>query len=121
MHRRLAAPRWRGSAAVPAKAPAVVQQRRCKSRQVMTLEISAGVGDQREAGGVRLGKSIERERSNRKNDLLLRIWRNAITIHTGAQLDLDIAHAHLAALEAEGAPQLFRFAAAEAGSNHRVV
>src|ERR1039458_2505527 len=85
----------------------------------MALEISAGVGDQREAGGVRLGKSIERERSNRKNDLLLRFRRNAVTLHARAEFDLDIAHAHLAVLEAEGAPQLFRFTAAEAGGNHR--
>src|ERR1019366_3450476 len=89
-----------------------------KSRQVVALEIGAGVGDQRKTGGVRLGESIERERSNRKDDLLLRFGRDAIALHARAQLDLDIAHAHLAALEAEGAPQFLSFATAEAGGNH---
>ena len=42
----------------------VVEQGRGESRQVMALEIRAGVGDQREAGRVRLGKSIKRERSD---------------------------------------------------------
>src|ERR1017187_9936445 len=68
---------------------------------------------------MRLGKSIERERSNRKDDLLLRFGRDAVTLHAHAELDLDIAHAHLAALEAEGAAQFLSFTAAEAGGNHR--
>src|ERR1035437_2491217 len=85
----------------------------------MALEIGAGIRDQSEAGGVRLGKSVERERSNRKDDLLLRFRRDAVTLHTRAKFDLDIAHAHLAALEAEGAAQFLGFATTEAGGNHR--
>src|SRR5271166_2954428 len=95
----------------------IVQQRCCKSRQVMALEIGASVRDQRKTGGVRLGKSIECERSNRKNDLLLRFRRNAVTLHACAEFDLDIAHTLLATFEAKCPPQLFSFAAAEAGGN----
>ena len=85
----------------------------------MTLEISAGIGDEGEAGGMRLGKSVERERGDRENDLLLRFARDAVALHAFAQLDLDVAHALFAAFEAHGAAQLFRFATAESGGDHR--
>ena len=40
----------------------IVEQRGGEGRKIVALEIGAGVGNQRKAGGVRLGKSIERER-----------------------------------------------------------
>src|SRR5207237_6234610 len=42
----------------------VVERRRGKRRQVMTLEIGAGVRNKRKAGRVRFGKAVERERSD---------------------------------------------------------
>ena len=44
----------------------VVEERRVERRRVMHLEIRARVGEQREAGGVRLGKPVERERGDRR-------------------------------------------------------
>src|ERR1700722_17375989 len=84
----------------------------------MALQISAGIRDQRKTGGMRLGKSIERERSNGKDDLLLRFRREAVALHARTKLDLDIAHAFFAAFEAKGTPQFFRPAAAEPSGNH---
>src|SRR5438309_8691233 len=40
-----------------------------------------------EAGGVRLGESVERERSDRKDDLLLGFGRDTVLRHAVAQLD----------------------------------
>ena len=73
---------------------------------------------QRKAGGVRLGESVQRKRGDRLNDLLLRLLRDAVALHARTQLDFNVAHPLFAALEAEGATQLFRFAAAESGGNH---
>src|SRR5271165_6240000 len=39
----------------------IVEQRSRESCEVMALEIGAGVGDKGEAGGMRLGKSVERK------------------------------------------------------------
>ena len=39
----------------------IVEQRRGEGRQVMALQISAGISQQRKAGGMRFGKSVERE------------------------------------------------------------
>ena len=48
----------------------VVEERRVERRRVVHLEIRARVGEQREAGGVRLGKAVERERRDRRDDAL---------------------------------------------------
>ena len=97
----------------------VVEQGRGECRQIMTLEISAGVSNQRKAGGVRFRKSIQRKGSDGKDDLLLRLRRDAVALHAFAQLHFDIAHAPLAAFEAERPPQFLRLAAAESRGNHR--
>src|ERR1019366_8417390 len=86
--------------------------------QVMALQIGAGIGDESEAGRMRLGKSIQRKRSDGENDLLLRFARDTVALHARAQLHLDVAHAQLAALEAHRATQLFRLSTRESGSDH---
>ena len=47
----------------------------------MTLEIGAGIGNERKAGGVRLGKSIKSEGLYGLDDLLLASAANAIRCH----------------------------------------
>ena len=56
----------------------VVEERRVERRRVMHLEIRARVGEQREAGGVRLGKAVQRERGDRRDDLLRRLAGDAL-------------------------------------------
>ena len=80
----------------------IVKHGRRKSREVVTLQIRAGIGDQRKAGGVRLGKSIQGEGSNGANNSVLRFPSDAVFLHAPAQLVLDFLHAFFRALEAEG-------------------
>ncbi len=97
----------------------IVEQRGGEGGQVVALQIGAGIGDEREAGGVRFGKSVEREGSDGENDFFLRFRRDAVVRHAGAQLGFDFAHARLRALEAHGAAQFFRLASGEVGGDHR--
>src|SRR5262245_24775936 len=87
----------------------IVEERGVERGRVMTVELGAGVAEEREARAVRLGKPVERERRDRMHDLLRRLAGDSLARHALAQLDLDLAHALLAAFEAEGAAQLFRF------------
>ena len=50
----------------------VVEERRVERRRIVHLQIRARVGEQREARRVRLGKAVERERRDRRDDLLRR-------------------------------------------------
>ena len=97
----------------------VVEQRREERGGMVRLQVAAGVDEQREAGGVALGKSVERERLDAEDDLLLRLAGDAALAHAGAQLRLDGAHALDRALEAHRAAQLLGLAAGEAGRHHR--
>ena len=96
----------------------IVEQRRGEGGEVVALQLGAGIGDQGEAGGVRFGKSIERERGDGQNDLFLRLRRDAVLRHAGAQPGFDFFHARLRALEAHGAAQFFGFASGEVGGDH---
>src|SRR5262249_25032503 len=87
-------------------------------RQVMTFQISTGICNKREAGCMRFGKSIERERSDGVDDLILNVSNNAVLIHPLAQLDFDFFHSTFGSLKSEGATQLLRLASAETSSNH---
>ena len=84
----------------------VVEERRVERRRVMHLEIRARVGEQREARGVRLGKSVQRERRDRRDDLLGRVAGDPLPRHAVAQLHFDLLHPLLGSLEAQRAPQL---------------
>ncbi len=57
--------------------------------------------------------------ADRVDDLVGRAALDPLPRHAGPQLGLDLGHAPLAALEAEGAPQLLRLGAGEAGRHHR--
>ena len=85
----------------------------------MALQIGAGVGDQREAGGVGFGEAVQRERGDGLHDGVLRLSADAVLLHAGAQADLDVAHPRLGAFEAHRAPQLLGLAPAETGGDHR--
>ena len=97
----------------------VVEERRVERRRVVHLEIRARVREQREAGGVRLGKPVQRERRDRRDDLLGRVAGDALPRHALAQLHFDLLHPLLGSLEAHRAPQLLGLAAGEAGGHHR--
>ena len=97
----------------------VVEERRVERRRVMDFEIRARIRQQREAGGVRLGKSVQRERRDRRDDLLRGVAGDALPRHAVAQLDFDLLHPPLGSLEPERAPQLFGLPAGEAGRHHR--
>ncbi len=84
----------------------------------MALEVGAGIGQQGEAGGVRLGKTVEREGGDRLHDLILRRAGDAVALHAAAQLVFHLPHARLRAPEAEGAAQLFGLASSEPGGDH---
>ena len=85
----------------------------------MLLQISAGISEKREAGGMRFGKSVKSKRGDGKNDLFLRFLRDAVTCHAGAKFGFDLAHALFRPLESHGAAQFFSFAAGEPGDYHR--
>jgi len=96
----------------------VVEQSSGKRGEVMAFQISAGIGDQREAGGVRFGKSVERERGDGKNDFFLSFRRDSVLRHAGAQPGFDFLHACLRALEAHSTAQVFGFTAGKVGGDH---
>ena len=64
--------------------------------EVVDLEICAGVGDEREAGGVGFGESVEREGDDGLNDLFLRLGLDAVARHAATEFDLDLLHAFFA-------------------------
>ena len=97
----------------------VVEERRVERRRVMHLEIRARVGQQREARRVRFGKSVQRERRDRRDDPLRGLAGDALPRHALAQLHFDLLHPLLGSLEAHRAPQFLGLAAGESGGHHR--
>ena len=97
----------------------IVQQCSRKCGEIVALEIGAGICDKSKTGGMRFGKSIQRKGSNGKNDLLLRLRRNAVALHPFPQLDFDVPHTLFAALKTKGPAQLFCLSTAESRGNHR--
>src|SRR5664279_3813513 len=85
----------------------------------MALQIGAGIGNESKAGSMRFRKSIQRKRSDGENDLLLRLPRNAIALHSFAEIYFDVTHALLTAFEAHRAPQFFCLSSREPRGNHR--
>ena len=51
-----------------------VQESGVEGGGVVASEVGAGIGDEREAGGVRLGEPVESKRGDRLDDLFL-AWR----------------------------------------------
>src|ERR1041384_2309083 len=77
----------------------IVQKRSSERRKIMALQISACISDQREARGVRVGKAIKSERSDRLNDLVLGLASYSVGFHPTTKLYFDFAHARLRPLE----------------------
>ena len=57
----------------------VVEQRRVERGRKMRLQIRAGIREQREAGRVRFGKSVQRKGRDRRDDLLGRVAGDAVS------------------------------------------
>src|ERR1700722_162982 len=96
----------------------IVQNCGGKSGQIVALQISAGIADQRKTGGVRFGKSVQRERGDGLNDSVLYAWSDSLLVHATTQFFLNVFHARRGAFEAEGAPQFLGFAACESRGDH---
>ena len=96
----------------------VVEQRRVERRWVMHLEKRARVREQRKAGGMGLGKSVERKRRDRLDDAFGGLAGDAVARHAVAELHLDLLHPLLGALEPHRATELFRLPAREARRHH---
>ena len=97
----------------------VVEQRRVERRRVVRLQVRAGIHDQREARGVRLGEAIERERRDRPEDALGRLARDAALGHARSQSSLDLSHARFGSLEPHRPAQFLGLAARESRHDHR--
>ena len=85
----------------------------------MHLEVRARIRDQREAGGVRFGKAIQRKRGDRQHDAIGGVAGDAVLRHALAQQAFELLHALLGSLEAHRAAQVFGLPAGEAGDRHR--
>src|SRR5258705_5242400 len=91
----------------------IVQKCRSEGCQVMTLQVGAGISDQGEAGGMRFRKSVQSKRSDRLDDLLLRLANNSVPRHAGAEFFFDVFHACFGTFESHGAAQFLGFASSK--------
>src|SRR5271157_2830224 len=73
----------------------IIQQGSGERGRVMTFEIGAGVGNEGEAGGVRLRKTVKGEGGDRLHDFVLRFADDSLLVHASPQLLFDFLHAHL--------------------------
>ncbi len=96
-----------------------VEERAQERRRVVRLEVGGGVGDEGEAGGVRLREAVERERGDPQHDVVGGLAGDPALGHPVAQLRLQLRHALDRALGAHRAPQLLRLAAREPRRHHR--
>ena len=64
----------------------VVEQRGEEFWSSVYLQVGAGVGQQREADGVRFGKSVKSKRAHGLGDGVDDVWGNALARHGLAQL-----------------------------------
>ena len=97
----------------------IVQNGAGKRGQVFHFEVCRGIRNQREAGSVRLRKSIQRKRADVLNDVVLRRGIEPVGRHAGAQLAFEIFHSLPGSAHPHGASQLFGFRAGEVGDRHR--
>ncbi len=65
-----------------------IQDRGSENRQVVELQPCRRVGNQGEASRVAFRESVEREGTDREDDLLLRLYTNPVGTHTGTELGL---------------------------------
>ena len=107
-----------GGRVVEAHGPRV-QQSGEKCGGMAGLQITARVGDQGKARGVRLGKPIQREGGDGLDDLVLGRSLDPALRHPRTQARLDGGHLVHRALEPHRPPQLLRLPSREAGRDHR--
>ena len=95
----------------------IVQYGRRERRKIMALEIGAGVGNERKAGGVRSGNPYS---ANDRMDwtICLRLRENAVVFHALAQLHFQFPHPRPRAAHSHRPAQFLRLAAAEVGDDH---
>ena len=55
--------------------------------KVLHFEVRRGIGDQGEAGGMRLGKTVQCKRADVLHDAVLRLGVDAVRCHPGAEID----------------------------------
>ena len=86
--------------------------------QVVELQPGARVGDQGEAGGMRLREAIEREGADGQDDLLLCLGTDTVGVHARTELDLEGLRLVGGAAAAERAAQLLRLPTGEVSNHH---
>src|SRR5439155_16384886 len=96
----------------------IIQESCGKRCEVVVFQISTGISDQREAGGVGFRKSVKCERSDREHDLILGFTRDAIAFHAGAEFGFDLLHPLFRTFESHSAAQFFGFTASESCDHH---
>ena len=97
----------------------VVEQAGEKLRRPMHFEPGAGVGQNRKADRVGLGKPVERKGPHRFADAFDGGGRHPFGLHPLAQFHGHFGHALRAAMETQGAAQFLRLAAREIAHHHR--
>src|SRR5260370_38314380 len=96
----------------------IIEKCRSERSQIMEFQVRAGIGDQSETRRVRLWKPVTRERSNLRDDFLLRFRTEAILGHTAPQLRLNFVHAFFRTLDTHLSAQLFRFTPSAVRRHH---
>src|SRR6185503_15936064 len=96
----------------------VVENRGRERREVITFQIRTRISNEREAGRMRLRKTIKRKRTDRQNDLVLFLSGDSVSTQAFTQLPLDYLHARFRAFETKRASQLFSLAPRKAGADH---
>ena len=86
--------------------------------EVFHLEVGRRIREEREAGGVGLGESVEREGTDGLDDFVLGFGGEAVGGHACAELDFEVLHALPGTAHADGAAELFGFGSAEIGDGH---
>src|SRR4029453_6808316 len=86
----------------------VVKNCRSESGQIMTLQISAGVSNQSEAGRMRFRKTIKGKRGDRLHNFLLRFAGQSLARHAVAQFHFNFLHTRFRAFETKSASQFLR-------------
>ena len=84
----------------------------------MAFQKRTGVGDERKAGRVRLGKSVKRKGGNGLNDAVLRFTGDSLRFHAPSQFDFDFFHPRFGAFESERAAKFLGFATRESSRDH---
>jgi hypothetical protein len=97
----------------------IVHNRAGERGEVFDFEISRGVRNQSEAGGVRLRESIQGKGTDLLDDVLLRRGIDSVSRHAGTQLCFQVLHALPGTPHPHGTAQFFRLRAGEVRHDHR--